>query len=259
MTDKPSPSPVLGEDIAWLRREIYGESPVRSDETNARFDRILAALSSPVAGDREALARHFFPDAWSVRDRMNDPSLADELVAPSLALADQWLSAKRGEVTAGLLAAAKAVVARWETPLWKDVEPTAAFINRLRDEITAAEAALTTPAPDKGVTPEDIAWLQETLEETRDYDAGGFYIKDGVARSSHNARIDRLLAALTTLPTGSGDKAGSGEVARPVARAHVRLDDDGLSATLEVLDGEHMQVEHSPVDLYLAPQTEKGS
>lgn len=39
----------------------------------------------------------------------------------------------------------------------------------------------------------------------------------------------------------------------PVARAHVHLNDDGLSADLEVLDGTHLQVEHSPVDLYLLP------
>ncbi len=37
-----------------------------------------------------------------------------------------------------LLVAAEAVVARWETPLWKDVEPTGLVINRLRDAIAAA-------------------------------------------------------------------------------------------------------------------------
>lgn len=43
------------------------------------------------------------------------------------------------------------------------------------------------------------------------------------------------------------------EDAQPVARAHVRLEDDGLFADLEVLNGEHLQVEHSPVDLFLHP------
>lgn len=34
-----------------------------------------------------------------------------------------------------LLAAAKTVVARWDTPLWKDVPATATFINELRAAI----------------------------------------------------------------------------------------------------------------------------
>lgn len=36
-----------------------------------------------------------------------------------------------------------------------------------------------------------------------------------------------------------------------VARAHVTLNDDGLYADLEVLNGEDMQADHSPVDLTL--------
>ena len=36
---------------------------------------------------------------------------------------------------ATITAAALAVVQRWETPLWKDAEPTAAVIARLRDAI----------------------------------------------------------------------------------------------------------------------------
>lgn len=34
-------------------------------------------------------------------------------------------------------------------------------------------------------------------------------------------------------------------------RAWIILDDDGLEARLEVLDGTHLQIEHSPVDLYV--------
>ena len=37
-----------------------------------------------------------------------------------------------------LLDAAKAVVDRWDTPLWKDVPATAQYINALRAEIAAA-------------------------------------------------------------------------------------------------------------------------
>lgn len=39
-----------------------------------------------------------------------------------------------------LLKAAKAVVERWDTPLWKDVPATARYINDLRAAITEYEA-----------------------------------------------------------------------------------------------------------------------
>lgn len=45
---------------------------------------------------------------------------------------------------------------------------------------------------------------------------------------------------------------------RPVALAHVRLEDTGLEADLEVLDGSRLQPEHSPVGLYLAPPAGRG-
>lgn len=44
-------------------------------------------------------------------------------------------------VNARLLDAARAVVARWETPLWKDAPATAGFIYELRNAIAAAESA----------------------------------------------------------------------------------------------------------------------
>jgi|GEM_PF-5175190 len=49
-----------------------------------------------------------------------------------LVLAELWTSRDRFVV---LEQAALAVVQRWETPLWKDAEPTAAVIARLRDAI----------------------------------------------------------------------------------------------------------------------------
>jgi hypothetical protein len=39
------------------------------------------------------------------------------------------------EKTQQLLAAAEAVIKRWDTPNWKDVEPTAVFINELRKAV----------------------------------------------------------------------------------------------------------------------------
>jgi hypothetical protein len=41
----------------------------------------------------------------------------------------------------GLKHAAQAVVDRWETPLWKDAEPTASVIYRLRNEIQKLKEA----------------------------------------------------------------------------------------------------------------------
>jgi hypothetical protein len=43
----------------------------------------------------------------------------------------------------------------------------------------------------------------------------------------------------------------------PVARAHITFDadGDGLHAELEVLNGEHMQAEHTPVNMYVLPLT----
>ena len=39
----------------------------------------------------------------------------------------------------GLIDAAQAVIDRWETPMWKDVPPTADYIYRLRDAVVAAK------------------------------------------------------------------------------------------------------------------------
>ena len=41
-----------------------------------------------------------------------------------------------------LLAAAQAVVDRWDTPNWKDAEPTAVVIHRLRAAIEASRAPI---------------------------------------------------------------------------------------------------------------------
>lgn len=51
-----------------------------------------------------------------------------------------WGDTPAQPVNARLLTAAKAVVARWETPNWKDAPATAGFIYDLRDAIVAAEA-----------------------------------------------------------------------------------------------------------------------
>ena len=60
-------------------------------------------------------------------------------------LADSWVclsfaspgAAQTTEGSANLIEAARAVVERWDTPLWKDTPATAVFINRLRDAIAS--------------------------------------------------------------------------------------------------------------------------
>ncbi len=46
-----------------------------------------------------------------------------------------------GTAQGELIDAAEAVIARWETPLWKDVEPTATVIYRLRDAVQKVKAS----------------------------------------------------------------------------------------------------------------------
>ena len=50
-------------------------------------------------------------------------------------------------MTNAMIAAAQAVVDRWDTPAWKDVEHTAVFINRLRAALAAAAAPKAEPVP----------------------------------------------------------------------------------------------------------------
>jgi len=107
---------------------------------------------SPAAGDREALARIIDPEVWATFDNSPMGQSARNRrrsIRDSLAKADQWLSAKRGEVEPALSAA----IVRLES------------------------------------------WAVD-LARTREHE--------------DDAKAFRLiLTALTTLPTGSGDKAGS--------------------------------------------------
>ncbi|MGX1693182.1 hypothetical protein [Brevundimonas naejangsanensis] len=102
--------------------------------------------------------------------------------------------------------------------------------------------------------PAEAGELAEAVERLTS--AADFLEGDCVIVGDHEVRGDDLLAVLSTLRA----QPQAREEAQPVARAHVYLNDDGLSADLEVLDGTHMQVEDSPVSLYLrppAPEAEK--
>jgi hypothetical protein len=65
--------------------------------------------------------------------RSDERRLLDEL-ASYLKIAEREAEKLEAHQEA-LIAAAEAVIARWETPLWKDAEPTAEVIYRLRDAV----------------------------------------------------------------------------------------------------------------------------
>lgn len=66
--------------------------------------------------------------------------------------------ARLRDENAKLRAAAKAVVARWETPLWKDAEPTASVIYRLRNALAAAPEEPLTKKHCSVCVPEEQCW-----------------------------------------------------------------------------------------------------
>lgn len=73
-------------------------------------------------------------EPWHVALDNNWNPNAEVVEVVAKAAAERTILSLRGELEA-LRAAAQAVVDRWETPLWKDVEPTAVFIYKLRDAI----------------------------------------------------------------------------------------------------------------------------
>lgn len=73
-------------------------------------------------------------------DAQANPVFGNHLCATVLADFARKLERERDEAWRErdqLLEAAKAVVARWEMPSWKDTEPTAIVIYRLRDVVEA--------------------------------------------------------------------------------------------------------------------------
>ena len=63
----------------------------------------------------------------------------------------RWLNEKDAE-NARLREAAQAVVDRWETPLWKDAEPTAAVIYRLRSILSNDQSHQSQPGAGSAAT-----------------------------------------------------------------------------------------------------------
>jgi hypothetical protein len=108
--------------------------------------RINAALSAPAAA-AEAVAWEVmtlgewrptrFPDELRAKGYQVRIALPDRERAASLVASEDT---KRLDWEHELIAAAQAVIERWDTPLWKDAPHTAIFINRMREAIDAARA-----------------------------------------------------------------------------------------------------------------------
>jgi hypothetical protein len=77
--------------------------------------------------------------AYAEAVRATHPLLADDMIAR------YGLAAQPVEHGHALREAAQAVVDRWDTPKWKDAPHTAEYINRLRRELAAAQAAHSAP------------------------------------------------------------------------------------------------------------------
>jgi len=97
-------------------------------------------------------------------------------IEDQIADADAALATEPQGYVEGLEAAAKAVIDRWETPNWKDAEPTGTVIYALRDALAARPAPQ--PAADTRVVVKPLVWLEK---ETVDYwvantDLGSGYV-----------------------------------------------------------------------------------
>lgn len=81
------------------------------------------------------------PGPWPVsRSRTGNDSYCVGLGIPRIAVVKREADAVAISALPELLAAAQAVVDRWDTPQWKDAEPTAEFIGRLRAALAASRA-----------------------------------------------------------------------------------------------------------------------
>jgi hypothetical protein len=125
---------------------------------NCDPDRLAEALWRDAAGNYEAYATLLAWCVWQARAQQasaepvadviecgplncyghhNVRATADRAIQPGTLL----YTSPPPTAPAELIAAAKAVVERWDTPLWKDVPHTAEYINRLRAAIPGAVPA----------------------------------------------------------------------------------------------------------------------
>ena len=109
--------------------ELEGQKPVQLDEPDYHWEAMGCGLEDRNITDRYEAMKHGWDCAMDrMFEQISEPLYARPVPAEP--------------VNARLLTAARAVVARWETLLWKDAPATVGFIYELRDAIAAcAEAA----------------------------------------------------------------------------------------------------------------------
>jgi len=132
-------------------------------------------------------------------------------VRHAIALIDAALAAPSpAEETADLLAAAEAVIDRWDTPLWKDVPPTADCINRLRAAVVAAKAASpAVPATQGADAAEKRADAYKVVAERaiNIVEVDGAGQTNPVSRESYRRTVAEMRAALS--PTDETGRAAT--------------------------------------------------
>ena len=121
--------------------ELRGYKPHRHAAVDADVSKIEAALAALRARPASQYLCSGTPFKVAVRngDAML-PYLPDELGGRWVALvaAEDDCHLRAQPDHSELVSAARAVVERWDTPLWKDAPATAGFINRLRDALPPA-------------------------------------------------------------------------------------------------------------------------
>lgn len=104
--------------------------------------------------------------------------------------------------TNAVLIAAQAVVDRWDTPAWKDVEHTAVFINRLRAALTTAAAVSVSAGEYPALPP----WVSRYVVPENE-DLTGSQFLDDLLRAYVDA--DRAMRAQAAPAAVAGRATGS--------------------------------------------------
>ncbi len=98
-------------------------------------DQVIAQLTE-LRHDFEKIARIINDNLWHQQEKILDAKAIAIQAGEKMRETITACAAAEAERDA-LLKASEEVIDRWDTPAWKDVEPTAAVINRLRARLRA--------------------------------------------------------------------------------------------------------------------------
>ena len=100
--------------------------PARLSELIAKATKGPWTAGHPISKDHYGVCAYDY--TYAIPQDINDAQLIAYLVNHAEAIRD-------------LVVAADAVIARWDTPTWKDAEPTARTINAMREALAKLEEA----------------------------------------------------------------------------------------------------------------------